>query len=244
MDTVERVPAPDHSETVCSLCLRGTGVDVPDLAEAYAVQARRIRTDHWSGPPEMVERIADLARTGAEDLVIDVGCGVGGPAKRLARLVGCRVIGVDVVEELLVAASAGASSRLAFVAGRAHQLPIRSSSAHQVWALGVAAHVPDHDVMAAEIHRVLVPGGKLAVTEAFWAGRRTPGFASSAPRPWRATTVGAFREALLGAGLEDVRVHPWPGVDIPGSLDAEDPALARDLREGALVPRLVMARRP
>jgi SAM-dependent methyltransferase len=244
MDTLERVPVPEHSETVCSLCLEGTGVDVPDLAEAYAVQARRIRTEHWSGPPEMVERIAALARTRAEDLVIDVGCGVGGPAKRLAGLVGCRVIGVDVVEQLVVAASVGAPTRVRFVAGNALRLPIRSSSAHQVWALGVPAHVPDHDAMAAEIHRVLVPGGMVAVTEAFRAGHRMPRFASSAPQPWRAITVGAFMAALLDAGLEDARVHPWPGTGIPGSLDAENPALARDLREGALVPRLVMARRP
>jgi hypothetical protein len=50
--------------------------------------------------------------------------------------------------------------------------------------------------------------------------------------------------ALERAGLIDVRALPWPGRDVPGSLDAADPALARDLRHGVLVPQLVLARCP
>jgi ubiquinone/menaquinone biosynthesis C-methylase UbiE len=224
--------------------LPGTGHVVPDLAEVYADQVRSVRTEHWSGPPEMVERIVQIARTRRGDVVIDVGCGVGGPARRLAELVGCRVVGVDLLEALVRAASERGASGVAFVAGSARRLPIRSSSADQVWALGVAAHVPDHDAMAAEIRRVLRPDGTLAVTEAFWAGRREPRFASSAPKPWRATTIGGFMSALERAGLIDVRALPWPGRDVPGSLDAADPALARDLRHGVLVPQLVLARCP
>jgi ubiquinone/menaquinone biosynthesis C-methylase UbiE len=192
----------------------------------------------------MVERIVQIARTRRGDVVIDVGCGVGGPARRLAGLLGCRVVGVDLLEGLVRAASERGASGVDFVAGSAHQLPIRSSSADQVWALGVAAHVRDHDAMAAEIRRVLRPDGTLAVTEAFWAGRREPRFASSAPKPWRATTIGGFMSALERAGLIDVRALPWPGRDVPGSLDAADPALARDLRHGVLVPQLVLARCP
>jgi SAM-dependent methyltransferase len=217
---------------------------VPDLAEVYADQVRGVRTEHWSGPPQMVERIVQIARTRRGDVVIDVGCGVGGPARRLAELVGCRVVGVDLLEALVRAASERGASGVAFVAGSARRLPIRSSSADQVWALGVAAHVPDHDAMAAEIRRVLRPDGTLAVTEAFWAGRREPRFASSAPKPWRATTIGGFMSALERAGLIDVRALPWPGRDVPGSLNAADPALARDLRHGVLVPQLVLARCP
>jgi SAM-dependent methyltransferase len=244
MDTLERVPLLGGGETVCSLCLAGTGVVVSDLADTYLAQAERIGTDHWSGPPEMVERIARLARTRRGDVVIDVGCGVGGPARRLVERVGCRVVGVDVVEGLVRTARDRSAQEVSFAVGSAIHLPIRSSVADQVWALGVAAHVADHDAMAGEIRRVLRPRGTLAATEAFWDGRRTPGFASSAPRPWRAVTIGAFMSALRGAGLEDVRALPWPGSDIPGALDAVDRALARDLRDGALVPQLVLARRP
>jgi SAM-dependent methyltransferase len=233
-----------EGETARSLCLLGSGLVAPDLAEAYLDQARSLCTEHWSGPPEMVERIAHLAGSRREHLVVDVGCGVGGPAKRLARLVGCRVVGVDLVEELVRAASERNGSGVRFVVGNAHRLPVRSSCADQVWALGVAAHVPDHDEMAHQILRVLRPGGTVALTEAFWAGRGEPRFASTAPQPWRATTIGAFMSALRAAGLENVRALPWPGRDVPGSLEAGDPALARDLRDGVLVPQLVMATRP
>src|SRR5438309_468942 len=54
----------------------------------------------------MVERIARLAGTHRGHVVVDVGCGIGGPARRLARIAGCRVIGVDVVEDVVRRAAA------------------------------------------------------------------------------------------------------------------------------------------
>ncbi|MDQ4005176.1 MAG: methyltransferase domain-containing protein, partial [Actinomycetota bacterium] len=52
--------------------------------------------EHWSGPPELVDRSALLAGTRRDDRILDVGCGVGGPARRLAAM-GCRVVAVDVL---------------------------------------------------------------------------------------------------------------------------------------------------
>src|SRR5439155_25550922 len=48
------VPDREGGETVCSLCSPGSGDAVPDLADAYLAQAERTRSEHWSGPPEMV----------------------------------------------------------------------------------------------------------------------------------------------------------------------------------------------
>ena len=101
---------------------------MPDLAQAYLAQSRRRGLEHWSGPPAMVDRIARTLDTQPEHLVLDVGCGIGGPARRLAGAVGCSVIGVDVLPELLRKAVRRKATGVRFVAGAADALPIRSGA--------------------------------------------------------------------------------------------------------------------
>ena len=215
-----------------------------DLVDVYRTQARSGRSEHWSGPPQMVERIAGTLGTAARDLVLDVGCGVGGPARRLAELVGCRVVGVDIVREVIRSAARRFGPLVSYVAGSAEALPIRSEAADQVWALGVVSHVPTPEAMAIELARVLRPGGGLAITEAFWEGRGRPRFAATAPRPWHPVTVSGLMSALQAAGLEEIRALPWPGVGLAGAYDPSDPELKRDLRDGRLVPGLIVGARP
>ena len=213
---------------------------MPDLVEAYVAQARGIRTDHWSGPPEMVDRIARATRTARSHLVVDVGCGIGGPARRLALVTGCRVVGVDVVEKLVrLAGRRPSSGRVAFVAGAAEALPVRDGAADQVWCLGSVAHVPDLDALTGEAARVLRRDGTLVVTEAFWEGREEPRFAAAAPQPWRPPTIGGLMSSAEAAGFRDVRALPWPGWGMPENVE-----LARDIRDGVLRSHLVLARRP
>src|SRR2546421_5073462 len=144
---------------------------MPDLADVYRAQARPGGSEHWSGPPQMVERIARTLGTAPTDLVVDVGCGVGGPAWRLAELVGCRVIGVDVVRDVVRSGTRRFGRRVRFVGGAAEALPLRSGIADQLWSLGTAAHVLEQARMGTEVARVLRSGGSLAITEAFWEGR-------------------------------------------------------------------------
>jgi SAM-dependent methyltransferase len=218
---------------------------VRDLARVYGSQATdRELSEHWSGPPAMVDRLAEDLDVGPSDLVLDAGCGVGGPARRLRRLVGCRVVGIDLLVPVVREArrrSVEDGSGVGFVAGSAAALPVRDGSVDQVWSLGVVAHL-DVGAFAGEAARVLGPGGILAVTEAFWDGRRTPRFEGSAPGPWKPLRVGALEAQLRDAGL-DVEVRAWPGEGIPGALDAEDMDLRRDLADGRLVPALVVGRK-
>ena len=218
-----------------------------DLARAYGAQAADPGfSDHWSGPPAMVDRLANRLSVSRSDAVLDVGCGVGGPARRLRMVTSCSVVGVDVVLPVVAEArrrgARAGQPRLVAVASAA-ALPFEAASFDQVWALGVAAHVEDMAGFAREAARVLRPGGVVALTEALWDGRRRPGFASTAPRPWRPVTLRETWEALEGAGLS-VEEDTWPGAGIPGALDASDPALRTDLADGRLVPRLLLGWRP
>jgi SAM-dependent methyltransferase len=218
---------------------------VRDLTRVYGSQATDPElSEHWSGPPAMVDRLAEELDVGPADLVLDAGCGVGGPARRLRRLVGCRVVGIDLLVPVVREArrrSVEDGSGVGFAAGSAAALPVGDGSVDQVWSLGVVAHL-DVGAFAWEAARVLRPGGILAVTEAFWDGRRSPRFEGSAPGPWSPLTVEALGAELRDAGLH-VEVRAWPGEGIPGALDAEAADLRADLADGRLTPALVLGRK-
>ena len=215
-----------------------------DLREAYLTHAADLEAPaHWSGPPEMVDRIAAALGTRPNHLVMDVGAGIGGPARRLAELVGCRVIAVDLLPELVtrIPATPG-PAMVQGVGGGAEALPFADHVADQIWCLGMVAHLPDLGAFAREIRRVVRPGGAVAVTEGFSDHEAPPRFAASAPRPWRALPTQELVDALGAARFASVEVHPWPGHGIPGALEARDPLLQADLADGRLTPRLVLVR--
>ncbi|HEX2031269.1 MAG TPA: methyltransferase domain-containing protein, partial [Actinomycetota bacterium] len=187
----------------------------------------------------------------SSDVVADIGCGIGGPARRLARTVGCAVVGVDVLPSLVALARDRAeaeapmpgATRTSFVAGSAERLPLASARFDQAWALGVAAHV-DVEMLAGEAVRILRPGGALCLSEVFWDGRRPPRFAERAPAPWRALRRSEVVRALEGAGFVDVGSLPWPGRAFQRDGDVADPFLRADLLDGRLRSGLIVARRP
>jgi SAM-dependent methyltransferase len=115
------------------------------------------------------ELSALLAPT-ATDRVIDIGSGVGGPSRYLAATYGCRVSGVDLTQEFVDTATAltqlvGLSDRVDFRHGSALDLPFPDATFDLAWSQNVAMNIQDRPRYYAEMHRVLRPGGRLAIQD-------------------------------------------------------------------------------
>jgi SAM-dependent methyltransferase len=215
------------------------------ITDAYLAQAcSPEHGEHWSGPPEMVDRIAQMVGTRRHHQVLDLGCGVGGPARRLHEIVGCEIVALDRVPALvdLARERTRRCGGMRYLVADGAALPFRPASFDQVWCLGTAAHVGGLGWLTAGAGRVLRAGGVLAVTEAFWDGTRRPRFASVAPSPWHPLAITSFVDALRASGFVEIQVRAWPGADLAPDAEVRNPALRADLLDGRLRSRLVLGR--
>jgi sarcosine/dimethylglycine N-methyltransferase len=152
--------------------------------------------------------LARLAGITADMSVLDVGCGVGGPARFLAATCGCRVTGVDLSEPFVDAARylaerTGQSGQVSFQTASALELPFDDGGFAVVLLQHVAMNVSDRAGLYREIRRVLKSGGRFATYDVVLKGGE-PHY----PVPWARTsatsflwTAAATREAIERAGF-------------------------------------------
>jgi ubiquinone/menaquinone biosynthesis C-methylase UbiE len=103
--------------------------------------------------------------------LLDLGCGKGRFAKHLQHA-GAEVIGLDPSSAMILRAK-----ELARVRATARRLPLATSSFHAVFAVEVFEHIARIDEVLAEIHRILRPGGTVAIIDKNAASL-------NAKRPW------------------------------------------------------------
>lgn len=115
----------------------------------------------------MERRIAESAGITAESCVLDVGCGVGGPACHLAKWTGATFSGltpnakqVELARKL--ATEVGVAERVTFDEGWAGDLPYPSHHFDVVLFFESPCHFSDRDLFFREVARVLRPNGRLA----------------------------------------------------------------------------------
>jgi SAM-dependent methyltransferase len=122
------------------------------------------------GGKASTERLANLAGLTPGTRVLDVGGGLGGPARTLAAQFGCLVTLVDPTATYLEASELlterlGLSDRLTHRRGSALDLPIEDGAFDLVWTQNSGMQIEDKARLYAEFHRVLKSGGRLAIQE-------------------------------------------------------------------------------
>jgi SAM-dependent methyltransferase len=166
---------------------------------------------HTGGLAATREVVAALD-PGPGDRILDVGSGLGGPARLIAAQRGCDVTGIDLTPEYVAVAErltqrTGLGERVRFVCGDALELPFDDASFDAAITLHVAMNIADRARLYAAIRRVLAPGGRFALYDVA-AGDGGP---LRFPVPWARDPETSFllteaqtRAAVAAAGFEEV----------------------------------------
>jgi 2-polyprenyl-3-methyl-5-hydroxy-6-metoxy-1,4-benzoquinol methylase len=103
--------------------------------------------------------------------LLDVACGAGGPALRIAKLTGCSVVGIDVHEQAVSSARSLAEQRGLAGSARFEQhdasqpFPFPDNSFNAITCIDAINHLPDRSRALAEWTRMLKPGGLILFTD-------------------------------------------------------------------------------
>lgn len=237
-------------------------------AAAYSSAAARflLGESFHPGGAALTSELAAALQVGPGSTVVDVACGPGTSARQLARETGCTVVGVD----LAPPAATAEEPRVRFRRGDAEALPLEDASMDGALCECALCTFPDKARAAAELARVLRPGGRLALSDMVAEPARLPaelaGLAAWVACIADAQPLPVLAERLEEAGFEierterrdralaelinrvDVRLQVaamLEGVVPPEALDQARPLLAaaREALGDALGYGVVVARR-
>jgi len=106
----------------------------------------------------------DFFKPASEELILDLGCGVGIFTVRLAKA-NCKVLGIDITPASIeYAKKIYSADNISYEVGSAYELPLEDNSVNYVTGNAVLHHF-DLEEALPEIFRVLTPGGKLIFFE-------------------------------------------------------------------------------
>jgi arsenite methyltransferase len=213
-------------EDRCGLAIDACGPVATDSTETFgaglydATELAGLPSEAVAGSIGCANPVA-LARLEQGEDVLDLGSGGGIDVLLSARRVGPegRVYGVDMTAEMLALARANqvrsGIDNAEFLEGRIEAVPLPDLSVDVVVSNCVINLSADKDAVFTEAHRVLRPGGRLAVADVVADRDPEPGLLAD-DAAWAACIAGAitrdrYRTQLEGAGFADVEIvdsHP------------------------------------
>ena len=191
-------------EAALLAALAATGKDVERLGPADLMGADEFHV----GGAAATNALAGQLALKPEMAVLDIGSGLGGPARQMAGF-GCRVTGIDLTPEYVEVANSltrrmGMAGQAEFRQANADRLDFADGSFDGATLLHVGMNVADKAGMFGAVHKALKPGGFFAIYDVMRMAEGEIEF----PMPWSGgpetsfvETPAAYRAALVAAGF-------------------------------------------
>ena len=157
-------------ENTILTALRNAGKNVDQLTADDLAPIDEFHTRGREATVNLASLLNDYLRPNFH--VLDVGSGIGGPSRYLASRFGCHVTGLDLVSEYCHVADSLAKkvkldNLLTYRQGDATHIPFDDATFDIVWTQHASMNIAYKKRFYSEMHRVLKPGGKLAIYDVF-----------------------------------------------------------------------------
>jgi SAM-dependent methyltransferase len=191
--------------------------------------------------------LADSAAIRRAERVLDVGGGIGGPARQLASRIGCHVTVLDVTPEYCAVGErltewTGLTELVTFVHGSALDMPFPDGGFDVLWTQHATMNIPDKPRLYSEIARVVRPGGRFAMFDVL-AGPHQP---IHFPVPWASDQSVSFllspeeaRGLITRVGFREVTWMTDQDHALEAALAKHDPLGEPDSSGNGLNPGLL-----
>jgi ubiquinone/menaquinone biosynthesis C-methylase UbiE len=171
------------------------GIDVKNMT---AIDLAPVDEFHVGGIDATKELAAQMELRKGMGL-LDVGCGIGGPARYFAGDCGCKVTGLDLTEEFVHVATTltrlvKLDAAAEFQQGSALQMPFEAATFDGAYMIHVGMNLADKTAVFRQVRRVLKPGALFTIFDIM----RLSDGAISYPVPWASTADTSFVETVAG----------------------------------------------